>query len=257
MKNLITIIKKEFLELVRSKKLLILIILFGFIAISSPIIAKLIPTLLKNMPATPGLTISLPDPTWNNAIDQLVKNISQIAMIIIMFMFAGTVADEKNKKTLEITLTKPISRTSFILGKYLANFGATKIIFILASALFYLYTTSLFSAFSLINFVLLTIFMLIYLMVICALTIFFSTINTNPIVAVAQAFFVEIIFATAISYFKKAADYSPTYVLSNYKILMEQGNYTDFLPSAIISIVIIIFFVLLSIFLFQRQEVER
>jgi ABC-2 type transport system permease protein len=209
------------------------------------------------MPQTPGLTINIPEPTWRDAADQFIKNISQIAMIVIIFMFAGTIAEEKNKKTLEIVLTKPISRKKFVLAKFLSSFVITKLVFIGCSVIFYAYTVSLFGQFSAVNFIWLVVFTLVYLILIEALTIFFSAISSSQILAVGLAFVTEIVFATAISYIKKAADYSPTYILSNYKHLMENGNFADFLPSAAISVAVIVLLAAAAAYLFQNQEIER
>jgi ABC-2 type transport system permease protein len=249
--------KKEILEIIRSKKLLILIILFGFIAISSPILAKLLPVLLKSMPSTPGVTFNIPEPTWKDAIDQLLKNISQIGMIVIIFIFAGSIADEKSKKTLEMVLSKPISRANFILAKFLASITAVKVVFLASMVIFYLYTISLLGSFSLVNFIWLSVFLLIYLILVLSLTLFFSTISASQIAAVGFTFLVQIVYSTGINYIKSLKDYSPSYVLSNYQELMHKGNFSDFLPSAIVSIILVLLFIAVSIQLFKKQEVER
>jgi len=257
MNGLVTMFKKEILEIIRSKKLLILIILFGFISISSPIIAKLIPVLLKSLPETPGLVINLPTPTWKDAIDQLAKNLGQIGMVVIIFVFAGSIADEKVKRTLEMVLPKPIKRSAFILSKYFASIVAVKVIFILSMVVFYFYTFSLLGSFSILHFIWLSLFLLIYLILILSLSLFFSTISSSQIAAVGFTFLTEVVFAMIIVYFKKLAKYSPDYVLSHYQELMANGNVSDFLPGALIAILIILIFVGLSVQFFNRQEVER
>ena len=257
MNNIITLFKKELLEIYRSKKFLILVILFLFIAISSPVLAKLLPVILKSVPETPGLTINIPEPTWKDAVDQLVKNLSQIGLVVLILVFAGSIADEKGKKTLEIVLTKPISRKSFVLSKFLASLVATKAVFIGAMIVFYLYTISVFGTFSLINFVWLSIFSLISLAFIVSLTVFFSTIAKSQIVALALAFSTEAILAIIFSLFKKIANYSPSYVFSNYVDLMVDGKINDFLPSVLVSFVAILVLAIFSMYLFSKQEIER
>lgn len=249
--------KKEILEIYRSKKFLILVIVFAFIAISSPILAKLIPTILKSMPATPGLTINFPDPTWKDSIDQLVKNLAQFGMIVILLMFSGAVAEEKNKKTLELVLTKPISRVSFLLSKFFASALYIKLVFIASAIVFYLYTLNLFGSFSLVNFIWLSFFLLIFLTLILAVTIFFSTVSKNQITAAGMALLVSILFTTVFGLIKQISDYSPTYVMSNYKALILEGKIVDFLPSALTSVGLILILVLGAIFLFRKQEIER
>lgn len=257
MNGFATMVKKEILEIYRSKKLLILIILFAFCAIASPILAKLIPTLLKAMPQTPGLVINLPDPTWRDSIDQFIKNLSQIGLIVIIFMFSGSIAEEKSKKTLEIVLTKPISRTGFIFAKFYSSALYLKIVFILSAIVFYFYTVSILGNFSALNFLWFALFLLVFLILVLAVTIFFSTIFSNQILAASTTFFVSIIFTTVIGYIKKLTDYNPSYILSNYKNLMADGKIADFLPSGITSLALIIFLIFFAAIIFKRQEVER
>jgi len=227
------------------------------VAISSPVLAKLTPLILKSVPVTPGLTINLPDPTWKDAVDQLVKNMSQIGLIVLIIMFAGSIADEKSKKTLELVLTKPVSRANFILSKFISSMVATKIVFIIAMAIFYAYTVSVFGTFNLINFVWLSIFSLIFLAMVVALTLFFSAIARSQIVALSLAFFTEVLISIVFGLFKRIGNYSPSFVFGHYTDLMANGKIHDFLPSAFISIAAIFVFLILSIYFFRRQEVER
>ena len=64
--------RKDLMEQMRSKKVMILAIIFLFLALASPITAKLMPQLLKSL-ATPGITITIPEPTYKDAIDQFKK----------------------------------------------------------------------------------------------------------------------------------------------------------------------------------------
>ncbi len=250
------ILKKEFLELFRTKKVLILAIVLLFVAISSPIIAKLIPTIFKNMEMQ-GIKLTIPEATWHDSIDQFIKNISQLAIIVIVFMFAGSVAEEKNKKTLEMILTKPISRSNFILSKYISAISSTAIILLFSSMIFYTYTISIFDSFSLARFILLALLVTLYIAQTIALTIFCSTLFANQILAAGVAFFVEIVLVSILGSIDKIAKYFPGYILGQYKNLMDNGSISDFLPSILISLFLIVLFAYLSIIAFNKQEIER
>lgn len=250
------ILKKEFLEIVRTKKLVILIIIFLFVAVSSPILAKLIPSLFKNLELQ-GIRIQIPEPTWRDAIDQFVKNLSQIAVIVIVFVFAGSVAEEKNKKTLEIVLTKPIARSSFIISKFISSLVTTSIVFIIASIIFYLYALSIFGNFSAANFALLSILLLLYLWQVISLTIFCSTAFNNQIMAAGLTFLIEIVLVSILGAIDKIAKYLPGYALANYKDIMSGERVNNYLPSIIISFIVITAMLILSIVVFQKQEIER
>jgi ABC-2 type transport system permease protein len=255
MSQFIILFKKEWLELIRSKKLLIMIVLLLFVSISSPILAKLIPSIFKNIEGIGP--INIPESTWKDAVDQFVKNANQFVGLVIVFMFAGAIAEEKNKKTLEIVLTKPISRASFLLAKFLSGSLLITICMTIGSVIFYYYAVSIFGSFSLQNFVFLAVVLHILFSVILALTIFASTIANTQIIAIAIAFFVEIVSLAVLPYIDAIKNYLPTYVSSNYKEMMINGEFQNFMPSIYTSLVLIFLFIASSILIFKRQEVER
>lgn len=256
MSELLVLIKKELLEQWRTKKVLILIIVFLFVAIASPIFAKLTPELLKGL-SVQGMKIELPTPTYHDAIDQLIKNISQIALLVIVFIVAGSVTDEKNKKTLEIILTKPISRTKFILSKFFSNYICLGLIFISSMISFYLYTMSIFTDFNIINFIIVTLIVLMYVLMIVSITILASTIFRNSIAAGAIGFISFILFGTIFSMIDQIKAFSPNLIFSNYKDIIANGYIQDLTKPLIVISIMIIASIITSIVLFKHQEIER
>ena len=62
MRGYLAFVKKELLEQVRTYKLLILFLVFFIFGMLSPLMAKLMPEILSQMPMD-GITITIPDPT--------------------------------------------------------------------------------------------------------------------------------------------------------------------------------------------------
>ncbi len=255
MNNFLALLNKEFLELKRNNKLLIVFVIFIFFAILSPITAKLMPKIFESI-STPGLEITIPEPTNKDAIDQFVKNLSTLGFILI-FIVAGAIADEKTKKTLEIILTKPIKRRDFILAKFIAYSFIIKLAFLASSVVFYLYTASLFGAVNLGNFVVLCLLLLINILVLTTFTLLGSTIAKSTIGAAIIGFVGMILFNTVVGYIKPISKYSPDFITKHYTELITNGFDAKFLPSAITSIILIIVLTLISIYSFKRQEIER
>jgi len=256
MTTLFTLIRKDLLEQWRTKKILILSIVFLFVAVASPIIAKITPELLKTL-SVPGMTITLPKATYLDSLDQFIKNVSQIALLVLVFVVAGAVSDEKNRKTLEILLTKPVSRTLFILSKFKAYFISIATIFAVSSLLFYVYTVSNFVSFNFWNFALMAGNVLLYILMIVAVTIMASTIVGNSLAAGGIGFISYILFGTIFSLFEPLQKYSPNKIFSAYKDIIIKGWNGDLLLPIVVILSVIIVSVLVSIFVFQRQEVER
>jgi len=250
------ILKKEFLEIIRTKKLLILAIVLLFVAVSSPILAKLIPTIFKNLDMQ-GVKLTIPEATWKDSIDQFVKNLSQIALIVIVFMFAGSIAEEKNKKTLEIVLTKPITRSSFIISKFVSSLTVTSLVYLAGSIIFYIYTMTIFGSFSFGNFIIMALLLLLYLWQVISLTLFCSTVFSNQILAAGIAFFVEIIIVSILGSIDRISKYIPGFILGKYPDIMNDGSLHQFLPSTIVSVIAIAVLLFASIAYFNKQEIER
>ena len=253
---LLTLLKKDLMEQWRTKKILILLIIFLFVAISSPIIAKLTPELLKSI-SVPGLTIKLPPPTYSDSLDQFIKNTSQIALLVLVFVVAGAVSDEKNRKTLEILLTKPVSRMMFILSKFKSYFISISVIFAACSAIFYLYTVSTFSDFNALNFAIMAGNVLAYILMIASITIMASTVVKNSIAAGGIGFVSYILFGTIFDFFEPLKKYSPNTIFNTYKDVVSHGWSNDLLLPLLFMLAVIVMSTLLAIVIFRRQEIER
>lgn len=256
MNNLGVLIKKDLLEQLRTKKILTMIVVMLFAAIASPIIAKLTPEIFKNV-SMPGLTINLPDPTYLDSIDQFVKNTAQIGLLVIIFIAAGAICDEKSKKTLEIVLTKPFSRNIFVISKICAYFIAIGLVFLASAVIFYGYTGFIFSYFNLLNFALMSIGILIYIMMVVSVTILASTLVKNSIAAGGIGFLFYIIFSTVLSLFDPIKDYLPNIFLEQYKTIVHSGWASDYWIPLFVAVVIMTTSIILSVLCFKNQEIER
>lgn len=98
MRGYVVFTKKEVLENVRIFKMLIFLIFFIF-GMMSPLMAKLMPEILSQMPIE-GVTIILSEPTASDSYMQFFKNITQMGMIILILVFSGTLTQELNRGTL-------------------------------------------------------------------------------------------------------------------------------------------------------------
>lgn len=258
MNTFLILLKKELTEQSKSKKLVILAFVFLFVAISSVVFAKIMPELLKSLNVQEqGIQFNLPAPSYKDAIDQFIKNISQLAIFIIIFLVAGAISDEKSKRTLELLLVKPVSRKTFVLAKFVSYFLSIGIVYAICSFIFYFYTVSLFGHFDLINFLVMAKMTLIYILLIVSVTIFGSTISSNTIMAAGIGFVGMIIFGALPALFKQLSSYTPYRLIGDYKDIMESGWHGDIWKPLIVSVVLIIALIISSISLMQKQEVER
>ena len=111
---------KELTELVRTGKLLLLMILFVLFGIMNPAIAKLTPWLLemtaKSMADT-GLTVTAIQVDATASWTQFYKNVP-LAMILFLLLCAGTLTNEYQKGTLINVVTKGLDRWKIFVSKW-------------------------------------------------------------------------------------------------------------------------------------------
>lgn len=256
MSNLWLLVKKDFLEMRRSKKLLVLLILFLFVAITSPITAKMLPQIIK-WASVPGISITIPEPTYKDALDQFIKNISQIGMLVLIFLAAGAVAEEKSRKSLEMLLTKPITRRQFILSKFITYLGVTAVLFIGAAGIFYLYTVSLFSGFNLAYFLIVAAMVLLYILMLVAITISASTICKSSLMAAGIGFLFFVSFSIVSSLASKLSKYLPDRILNQYVSVLNNGWDSQLFYPIVISLLLLVAAIWTSVIHFRYQEIER
>lgn len=115
----IAFIKKEFLEAVRTGKLLILVLLFSFFGIMNPAIARVTPWMMEMMAdslADTGLTVTGVNVNALTSWTQFYKNIP-LAMVIFLLMFSSIFTAEYQRGTLINMLTKGLNRWKVMLAK--------------------------------------------------------------------------------------------------------------------------------------------
>ena len=89
---------KELGEQVRTLRLVVLAIVFASFGILSPLTARYLPDLINSLGADQlGIVITLPPPSLTDAVDQLLKNVSQFGVLAAILLAMGSVATEKDR----------------------------------------------------------------------------------------------------------------------------------------------------------------
>ena len=187
---------KELREQVKSYRLLILGLVFVFFGLASPLLAKFTPEILKRVGTDQGITIVLPEPTAADAVTQFVKNVSQIALFVLVFLTMGSVVAEKERGTAAFVLVKPASRESFLAAKLLTLWLCGTGAFALSAFCAYGYTAVLVPAPSVAGFVLGCALLLLHVLTFVTTTFFFSAVARSQVVAGVLSFLVWILLAS-------------------------------------------------------------
>lgn len=249
-------IRKEFLEYIRTKKFLILVVVLLFIALSSPITAKLLPYIFESIDLQ-GIKITIPDPTYIDAVDQYIKNLSQIGIFVIIFLVSGSIADEKTNKTFEILLTKPLSRAHIIIAKFASWFIALTSTVIATAGIFYFYSVSLFEAFDLMHFSIITGLMLVYILTVASVTLLASTFSKHSLAAAGIGIIFFLFAGPLFGIVDALTPYSPASIVGEYRTIQASGFSVELVKPLISSALIIMGSFFCAISAFRNMEIDR
>jgi ABC-2 type transport system permease protein len=188
-------VRKELLEQVRTKRLLVLAVVLLFFGMTSPLMAKITPQILSMVPGAEAIASIIPEPTIMDAIGQYVKNVNQFGVLMALLLTMGMVAVEKDRGTAAMMLSKPLPRGVFLLAK----FAATSLVFlgcmVLAGLGAYYYTVVLFHAPDAAAWVSMNLLLWVNMLVFVALTLFFSVLVRSQAAAAGLSVGVILVFS--------------------------------------------------------------
>lgn len=251
-----TLIYKELLEQYRTRRVAIVSIVLVFMALSSALLAKLMPDLLKSF-QTPGMTITITSTTSIDAIDQFVKNVSQLGIFVLLFVVSGAIAEERTRKTLELLLVKPVSRTQVVLAKFTAYLGVIALILLASSVIFSVYSYSLFGSFPFVRFAGVTALLLGFTLSTLGVTIAASSMARTSLGATGIGFAWVILSSIATSLTPSLGRYLPAAVFSVYHDLVTNGWQGSYSYPLVSSILILLASIAIATNRFSKQEIER
>jgi ABC-2 type transport system permease protein len=247
-----TAIRKEFLELIRTHRLLVSAVLLVFFGLTSPLLAKYVREIMGMFPEVGDLTAVIPAPVTMDAVVQYVKNMEQFGILLALLLGMGSVAQEKERGTAAMMLVKPLPRSVFILAKYAALKLLFAVSLLVAAIACYYYTYLLFEAVDIVDWLLLNLLLLVEILVFLAVTILCSTLLRTQIAAggVAVGFMLVMVILGAIPGFGK---YFPS-ELSNWGMRLMAGDTHASWPALIVSAAIILGSLTAAILSFKNQE---
>ena len=193
----LTQFRKEIHEQWASRKLPVLMVVMLAIGLLSPISAKLLPEIIASMGEGQNFTILLPEPTISDSLAQFIKNTSQLVMIVILILSAITIVSERERGLMTLIFPHALPRSVFVLAKFAALAFLIFLGILLEALATYLYTTLLFSAPNLAEFVLISLLLYLYLLVLAALALLASTIGKTTIAAAGLTFLFVILLTVS------------------------------------------------------------
>lgn len=234
MKPLLAFIKKEYIEAVRTGKIMMLILLFVLFGIMSPAIAKLTPWMMEmyaDTMAESGMIVTDVQVDAMSSWTQFFKNIP-IALIAFVLILSDIFTKEYRTGTLLLVLTKGLSRHKVVIAKALLLLSLWTVGYWLCFAITYGYNAYFWDNSIADNlFFSAAVWWLFGVWVTCLAVLFSTLLQNNTGVSVCTGG--AVMLSYLLSMIPKIKEYAPTMLMDSHSLLSGAEG-TDAYTKAII-----------------------
>jgi ABC-2 type transport system permease protein len=252
MSGFVALLRKELLEQWRTMRLPLVATVFLLVGLSSPLLARFTPEILRAVGGD-QFQIVLPTPTAADAYDQLAKNLGQFGAIVAVLLAMGSVATEKERGTAALILTKPASRSAFLLAKVVAIGTTLGISTGIAAAGAWFYTLILFEPLPLGGFVAALVLQWLALVAYAAITFLGSTLTRSALAAAGLGVAAFIVLGI-LGIVPAIGRYLPTGLGAPARALALGQPGVDALGPTVATVILIVGLVVLAWLAFRREE---
>lgn len=255
MKTLMAFMKKEWMEQIRSSRLMILGLLFLAFGIMNPAIAKLTPWVMEMLAGSmeeAGLAVLEVKVDAMTSWTQFYKNVP-MALIAFVLLQSNIFTKEYQSGTLILALTKGLERYKVVIAKVIVLISTWTAGYWLCYGVTYAYNAYFWDNSIASHLGIAAMYWwLIGIWVIALMTLFsvMSSSNSNVLLGTGGVFFAVYM----LSIIPKLKEYMPTHLMDGMNLLMkaaEPGDYTKCLIIAGLSLIVCF---IISISLFNKRR---
>ena len=246
--------KKEFMELWRTKRILILCCAFLFLAIGSPILGRYLAEIIQ---MTAGdLPIEFPPPFWLDSWAQFYSNFNQLGNLVVIVLFMGCISGEKQSGTASLALTKNLSHTSFVMAKFFSQLAILTGFYIVAIGVAQLYTELLFdTSGNIMDVILGGVFYYVGLVALLAFITLASSLTKSSLSSVMVALGGGVL-AIVVSYLPGLRNFSPQFLMSQSMEVLVSGGELEFPVIPLLGTIVVTVLCLVgAIYVLKGQEI--
>ncbi|MFT4146037.1 MAG: ABC transporter permease subunit [Mobilitalea sp.] len=256
MKTFFAFFKKELMELIRSGRLTILLIIFVLFGIMNPAIAKITPWMMETMAGSlkdTGLVVTEVKIDAMTSWTQYYKNLT-MALIIFALFVSNTFTKEFQSGTLVLVLTKGLSRFKVVFAKTASMLMLWTLCYWMCFGITYGYNAYFWD-----NSITPHLFYGAFLswlfgIWILILIVIFSTLvqsNTSVLLGLGGT----LIVLNLLNMFSSVKKYLPIKLLDGLSLLMKGSSVADYNMAVLITIISSMIFVGCSIIVFNRKMI--
>lgn len=249
-----TLLAKEFREQWRTWKAVVFLAVFLITGMLSPVLAKYTPELLKSIPnLPPGMMNLFPVPTVADSVAQYLKNTDQFGILLVILLTMGVMAQEKERGTAAMLLTKPVGRSVVVLAKWLTGMTILVAGLIVDGLACLAYTAVLFEPLPAVPFLLMNLLLVVYLGVFLTVALMASTLARTQAIAAAGAFG-GLVLLLVLGSLPRVNDYMPDKLAAWGGSLVLKGDVTAW-PALVVAAGLILLCLLAACLRFEREEI--
>ncbi len=255
MKTLIAFIKKEWMEQIRSSRLMILGLLFLAFGIMNPAIAKLTPWMMEMLAESmeeAGLAVLEVKVDAMTSWTQFYKNVP-MALIAFVLMQSSIFTKEYQSGTLILALTKGLERYKVVLAKAVVLISTWTAGYWLCYGVTYVYNAYFWDNSIAKHVVLAAVYWWLIGIWTIALMILFSVMsssNSTVLLGTGGVFFAVYM----LSLIPKLKEYMPTELMGGMSLLMGAAEPGDYIKALIVAGITMIMCFIVSIPLFNKRK---
>lgn len=254
MKHFKVFLKKEIIENFRNYKIIIMLTVFLFIGIISPILAKYTPEIIKSA-QMPGSEIKIPTPTSTDSWIQFYKNSLQMGVILTIAIFIGTMSKEYQNKTIINLVTKGVSRKSILLSKFVSMVAIYTISYLVSILGTIIYTSIYFNEVFIEKTIITLLLIYLFNILLLGILLFVSSISERESNGILYLLII-VIPLIVLRIFPNTNDYNPlTLIFSSGDILTKKIMVNDIIPAILLTILGTVASLIGSIYIFNKKEV--
>ena len=183
MNGLGALLKKEINEQLRTYRLVVVAGVFLLFGITTPLMLKYLPEIIKLAGAGDQLPVEIPPPTAVQSLVEYSGTVGQIGVLVAVLVAMGAIANELQRGTAVITLSKPVTRAAFVTAKWIAMSSTFLVSLAAASAICFAYTVWLIEPADAMSFFYLNLLLAVFLVFCLAVTLFFSSLFRSSLAA--------------------------------------------------------------------------
>ena len=175
------LLKKEITEQLRTYRIVVVGGVFLLFGITTPLMLKYLPELIRL--AGEQMEINIPPPTAVQSLAEYSGTVGQIGVLVAVLVAMGSVANEVQRGTAAMTLSKPVSRAAFVSAKLAAMSLTFAVSLTVASVVCLAYTVWLIGPVNVANFAGLNLLVFGFLVFCLAVTVLFSSLFRSSLAA--------------------------------------------------------------------------